>query len=497
MRIYLVKQEGDPHPKIRVAMLVTNDVANDSRVKKQAVSLQAAGHEVRIFAIASARFAPGLHFVEGVEVLHLSISSSDLKQNKIIIFIGSFFLIPWKIISRVAIWSIDKLLARITTPTPPAWKKLTALITQLKTTTKRWLGARYTRSVLAKMYRRNAIPAAKEWRPHLVHCHDYDTLAAGEIIARSVEANFIYDSHELWSGRNVARPNYFPNRVMQLVELNKEKSLMGRSSGVITVSDGIADILFDRTRSLKTRPTIVRNIPEVPGPGRVTSNPEKDTIYYSGRITEGRVLERLITSVACLGDSSIAIKLLGYGPENYIDTLRQLADENHVQLETVPPVESRYVAERLSVGQAVFVGVEPIVQSYELSLPNKYFEALFSGRPVIVPKLPEMIRESKGLKGIHFYDPFDPVSIQKAITSAFGDDFDCTAALAKRTDRFSWGQESAKLIDLYSQVLLTASRETSDVTIGDPIRTTPTHGETQVREGSQRVKPRRDSLAGT
>ena len=94
-------------------------------------------------------------------------------------------------------------------------------------------------------------------RPALVHANDWNTMWCGLAIKLTCGARLVYDSHELWAERN--------GRWERRWWLLASEALFVRvADEVITASPGYADALGRRYRS--GRATVVRNIPDVPGP---------------------------------------------------------------------------------------------------------------------------------------------------------------------------------------------------------------------------------------
>jgi glycosyltransferase involved in cell wall biosynthesis len=109
------------------------------------------------------------------------------------------------------------------------------------------------------------------------------------------------------------------------------------------------------------------------------------------------------------------------------------------------------------------VGVMPIQAStlnHRLSTPNKLFECLAAGTPVVVSDFPDMRRIVLGdpdgpLGGT--CDPTSPASVAAAIRDVLDHDPAQTADLRARClraahDRWSWEAESARLVALYADL---------------------------------------------
>ena len=98
-------------------------------------------------------------------------------------------------------------------------------------------------------------PVLRE-RPDAVHAHDAAMLAPGLAAARLAGARLVYDSHELATGVP------YRERLWALFVRLLERTVIRRCDAVLTVSDGIADRLFEM-HGLAHRPAVVRNVPDV------------------------------------------------------------------------------------------------------------------------------------------------------------------------------------------------------------------------------------------
>jgi glycosyltransferase involved in cell wall biosynthesis len=179
-------------------------------------------------------------------------------------------------------------------------------------------------------------------------------------------------------------------------------------------------------------------------------------IAYSGRITNHRLLHELVSALSQLRHP-VTLILVGYGSAAYVESLRQYALEVQLRLIIVGPVPPDSVIKTLSSTDVIFVGVDPIVRSYALSLPNKYFEALMSDRPVVFPSLPEMFKHAMGFEGTHPFDVDDPFSLRTQLCNAIATVHE-GVIFPRRS--LGWESEAKVLLAAYSSMLNYGPRET-------------------------------------
>ena len=310
---------------------------------------------------------------------------------------------------------------------------------------RRWLPFRSHRLLeVARLIR-----AAVALRPDAVHCHDVAMLVPGYLAARLRDARLIYDSHELATGVP------YHSRAWGWLVAAIERLLVPRCDAVITVSDGIADRLQARY-GLATRPAVIRNIPDLPRDGEAPDLRaelgigEAPLVLHQGAVAEARGCEALVEAIGGLDDAHLLF-LGAEGP--YASGLERLARERALsaRVHLMPPVElDRLLAHTRQADAGVSL-LEPNCDNHRLALPNKVFEYLRAGVPVLVTRDSELSRIVAELEVGESADPSDPADVGEGLRSILASR---DAALRKRivsaAEDLSWEREQGKLLDLYA-----------------------------------------------
>jgi glycosyltransferase involved in cell wall biosynthesis len=300
--------------------------------------------------------------------------------------------------------------------------------------------------------------------PDLVHAHDLNALPIGWAIARLTGARLVYDSHELWADRSPGetRPGWFMR-----AGLRAERFFGRRSDAVVTVSDGIAELLR-RDAGLRVE-GVVRNLP-VPaealpadgagkgGPLRraLGVGPEDAVLLYQGGLHPGRGLEGLVEAVARLPRGRAVLVFLGAG------SLRPALEERAAALslgsdvrflDAVPP------GELVAWTRGATLGLHPIEDrglNHRYCLPNKLFEYIQAGVPVLVSDLPEMRRVVEEYRVGETCTPGDPAALAERIGAMLSD----PARLAtyrrntvRAASELNWNREKGRLAAVYRSLL--------------------------------------------
>lgn len=212
--------------------------------------------------------------------------------------------------------------------------------------------------------------------------NDMDTLLANYLAARLRGKTLLYDSHEYWT----EIPELIVRPKVRKVWAFLEKWLFPKAKRTATVNESIAEIYGEK---YQREVHVIRNLPvlkPIPeprtGPGRI--------LIYQGALNVGRGLEMMLAAMQHLNDYTLWI--IGYGPLD--DEVRILAKELKVE-ERVVFHGLIHFEELHPITQQAALGMsleEDRGASYHFALPNKLFDYIQAGIPVMVSDLPEMKR---------------------------------------------------------------------------------------------------------
>jgi glycosyltransferase involved in cell wall biosynthesis len=308
--------------------------------------------------------------------------------------------------------------------------------------------------------------AAEAPAADVYHGHDLTGLPAAIGGAARNGGQVVYDSHEIFleSGSNVHRPGWIRRRLAR-----EEAGWVARCAALVTVNQPLAEELGRRYHPRRT--VVVHNAPARwdPPPERpdliraVSGIPADEPIaLYHGGFSLHRGLEELAAAILEPGLERVHAVYLGYGGQRAM--LERLAADPRYRgrlhvIDAVPPEEL------LPWVASADVGVMPIQAStlnHRLSSPNKLFESLATGLPVVVSDFLEMRRivleDPDGPLGA-VCDPADPASVAAAIRSILELGPEQRDALRRRClraahERWNWETESARLVALYDSLAL-------------------------------------------
>jgi glycosyltransferase involved in cell wall biosynthesis len=267
-----------------------------------------------------------------------------------------------------------------------------------------------------------------------------------------VGSALIYDSHELWPDRNGrSEPRWWL--------LACEALFVRIADGNLATSPGHADAIARRHRVVP--PRVIRNIPEregANGNGAAVAmrSPDGDrTLVYAGALTTRRGLEQAIAALPAA--PGLRLRLLGPGSPSYRRLLQRLAQEHGVaeRVDLHPAVAPQDVVEAISPAAAGLALIQPSPRSYALSLPNKLFEYLAAGLPVLASDVPTIRSFVEG-EGIGLIAPAeDTAEIAQAMLEIAAPERNAELRAVARAvaARLTWEREAEGLKSAYREAI--------------------------------------------
>jgi glycosyltransferase involved in cell wall biosynthesis len=222
----------------------------------------------------------------------------------------------------------------------------------------------------------------------ILHCNDLNTLPIGILIKLffNRKAKVVYDAHEYETEVNGLYG--FKKIIIKITE----RLFVRYADKVITVSDSIANE-YKKLYNIE-KPGLVLNCPnyqkvEKQDKFRNTCNISKDQaiFLYQGALSRGRGVEILLEVFSQITDKDKVIIFMGYGELEQV--VRDYAQQSN-NIFFHPAVSSSILLQYTASADYGVSFIEDSCLSYRYCLPNKVFEYLMVGLPVLVSNLPEM-----------------------------------------------------------------------------------------------------------
>jgi glycosyltransferase involved in cell wall biosynthesis len=319
---------------------------------------------------------------------------------------------------------------------------------------------------------RELLRAAREEQDVLAyHAHDLNTAMPALLAAAHKGVPCVCDFHE-WFSENVTyharRKAYEPHPfAKRWIYRALERVVMHTATSVITVCDSIAELL-DRQYQAPRPTRVIRNIPHLDPTATAARSgarhlrqqlglrADQQVLLYQGGVGPSRRLEPVIQAMAWVRHAVLVIR----GP-----AIERFAGE-YVRLAAAAGCRDRvfclpavFSADVVREARAADLGIYTVLAtaglSFRLALPNKVFEYLAAGLPILVADLPEVRKLVDTYQVGLCFDPEDPRSIARAINRLAGDAAfrqSCRANIGPALEDLRADREWDKLVQLYQQL---------------------------------------------
>jgi glycosyltransferase involved in cell wall biosynthesis len=290
-------------------------------------------------------------------------------------------------------------------------------------------------------------------RPDIIHCHDLWVLPAAVLAAIFTKCKLIYDAHEYYPGLEI----FTRNKIKKNIWILFEYLAIPQVNILLTVSEPLANLYHEKYPKLK-QIEVIRNLPKIEIPKKDFSIPDvnfhhKKIILYQGHFRPGRGLENLIDSLPQVPEAQLV--LIGGGELE--DKLKRRVEKCQLKDRVI---FAGYIAteQLISATACADLGIalfEPTSINYAYALPNKFFEYIMAGIPVLASNIDTFQAYIDKYKVGLTVDPFDIGEIANTIKLMISNDVKLnewrknTQAASKK---LNWEMESKKMNRIYENI---------------------------------------------
>jgi glycosyltransferase involved in cell wall biosynthesis len=272
--------------------------------------------------------------------------------------------------------------------------------------------------------------------------NDLDTLPACFFASKIKTTELVYDSHELFSEGPELQGRKFVQGFWRILE----DFFLPKVKKAYTVSQSIVEFYDDKYQN---KMGLIRNIPlkkdilEVEEVAFPTTN---KTILYQGVLNPGRGLKPMIKALKFIDDLDLII--IGYGKveeELKAFVVKEKMTERVHFLGRIARDKLFNYTKKATLGMVL---EEPLGLSFQYSLPNKLFDYIHAGIPIVAGNLPEISRIIKEHKVGVLVDDYQPKTIAKVIKNLLNDALlllEIKENQQKAKEVLCWEKESKKL----------------------------------------------------
>lgn len=283
--------------------------------------------------------------------------------------------------------------------------------------------------------------------------NDLDTLWPNYIVSKLKGIPLVYDSHEIFCEVPELQNNPAKKKIWERLE----SRIVPKLQYCVTVNQSIADyfnnkyhVLFMALRNIPnyTKDTVFKNRAELHLP-----QDKKIIILQGAGINVQRGAEELVEAFQYL-DTTYLLLIIGSG--DVIQILKEKALQsdlkNKVQfVDKIPAAELRHYTANADLGVTIDKDTN---LNYHFSLPNKVFDYMHAGIPILATRLPEIENIVKKYQVGTFIENHDPKHIADTIRTFLNssDYLKFKKNTEKAANENNWDTEKLKLINLIHEV---------------------------------------------
>lgn len=403
---------------MNILMLLFKDIHYDARVKREALALADEGHFIKLICVKEYMDEPDFRH-PNISLCRLTLTSKKAKQ----------------------IVSVDN-----SQKTDTAKKLIFKLI--------RTPYIKVIKDIFAYNEFYKKIRKAVEGEQfNVIHCHDLNTLWQGRKLKQILKSKLIYDSHELFA--EMAGRKEVDKKFCYLLEKRNFPAV----DHLITVNPFLRDNIL--ARNGKVGSSLIQNIPSsnnnhVLNPlndywrSTYSLSKSKVILLYQGGLSAQRGLEECILALNELEEKFVLV-ILGHGILK--PRLEAIVKEHNLEARVffhgqVPSDELAWYTKQADIGLVVYRNTS---QNNYLSTPNKIFEYMQAGLPVVSSNHPgkSYIIEDEQI-GVCVDEK--PDAIVKGILLILENITYYKQNCARAVKSWNWENERRRLLNLYQEL---------------------------------------------
>ncbi len=287
-----------------------------------------------------------------------------------------------------------------------------------------------------------------------LHANDLDTLLANRLASRIKRVPLVYDSHEYFT----EVPEIQNRPIVKKTWKKIEKSIFPRLKDIITVNDSIAD-LYSKEYNKEVK--VLRNLPSSVTIEKLKNREDlgmpldkKVVILQGAGINIDRGAEELLEGIALMENTVLYV----VGSGDVIDQLKDRAKQTDL-LNKVVFIDKQPFADMMQYTMNADAGVtldKDTNLNYRFSLPNKIFDYLKAGIPILATDLVEVKKIVEG-KGVGIVIPnLEPESIKQGLEAIWGEEASYNKYklnVVEASKELNWEKESGVIKEIYNRLL--------------------------------------------
>jgi glycosyltransferase involved in cell wall biosynthesis len=278
----------------------------------------------------------------------------------------------------------------------------------------------------------------------IVLSNDLDSLLANFVVSEIKRKRLVYDSHEYFT----EVPELINRPKVQFIWKCIESSILPKVKYSYTVGQKIADAYKKKYR---VKMGVVRNFPTIK-PKETKVESDRKVVLYQGALNIGRGLEELIESFNYVSNAELQIAGTGDIESELKSLTKDLKLESKIKfLGRLSILDLHKTTMKANLGVSLEKGMG---LNYEYAVPNKIFDYIQAGVPVLYSPLVEVVDLLSPYVIGESLESHDPMimgqQINRMLISSENEFW--KAECAKAALIFNWEKEEEKLLNIFNRI---------------------------------------------
>jgi glycosyltransferase involved in cell wall biosynthesis len=280
-----------------------------------------------------------------------------------------------------------------------------------------------------------------QFRPKVVHACDFDTLLPSYLYKIIFRKKIVFDVFDRYSGLIPLK-----NKMLYFLVNSVEEQIAKNADVLITVSEKVLNTFRNKPKHC----AIIMNCSEDNAIEKGKKEDHMLKLVYAGAIRRNFGLERISAAIKDLDN----VELVLAGRIRDKDLLDQLLELPNVKYKGLIPVSDALALEANSDVMVVLYNLE--YRYNQLSSPNKIFEAMMLGLPVITNMEPRLVNEEVWCGIVVDYNNVDQI---KAAVVSLRDNTELRRRLGMNgrkafLQKYNWTNMEQSLYKIYDELLM-------------------------------------------
>ena len=295
-----------------------------------------------------------------------------------------------------------------------------------------------------------SLRAARKVKFDVVHCHDFDTLPLGMLLARLHGKPLILDAHDIYSFMIVGESAPVGRMLWPV-----ERWMASKADELITTNEVMAEMLSAKRDNCAV---IVRNSPDIsvlagrtPEETRAKHGLDGFVVSYFGSLEPGRAVEELATSFS--PDEGITVMIGGSGT---LQPAVERAGKDNPTVRFVGAIDTDEVLRITGASNIIPAMYDPSNPKYRICTPIKVLEAMACGRAMVTTKGLDISEMVEGI-GCGFVVEYNREELVRTIREASKSGAKLQEMGRRGREYFeqhlSWSSSKTALIGVYRALL--------------------------------------------